>query len=70
VDATVAHTRARHAGLKRRRQPDDPDVTAAKRDLEAAKLAAHVQRIVDASPPLTDEQRNRITTLLRPRGVS
>jgi hypothetical protein len=42
----------------------DPVLEHARRDLRAAKLAAHVRRTVDAAPPLTAEQRSRIAALL------
>lgn len=31
----------------------------------AAEYQAHIRRIVDAAPPLTDEQRERIAAILR-----
>ncbi|MCP3422736.1 hypothetical protein [Nocardioides pinisoli] len=42
------------------------DVLDARRDYAAEKLAAYIQRTVDEAPPLTDEQRARLTHLLRP----
>lgn len=39
---------------------------AARRDLAAERLASYVERIVAEAPPLTVEQRARITDLLRP----
>lgn len=52
------------AALKRH-HPNSPDVEHATRDLAAAKLAAYVRKVVDAAPPLTPEQRDRIAVLLR-----
>ncbi len=60
----VAHHRARVASLSRDRAADDPELTAARAELRAATLAAHVARVVDQAPPLTDEQRARIAALL------
>ena len=40
--------------------------TAARRELAEAKIAAYVQKALEAAPPLTDEQRGRLTELLRP----
>jgi hypothetical protein len=42
---------------------DDED---ARRDLATEQIAAYVDRIVAAAPPLTAEQRNRLTSLLNP----
>ena len=58
--------RARIAALSRSRPADDPDLVEARRDLHAARLAEHITRVVDAAPPLTDEQRDRLAVLLRP----
>lgn len=57
--------RARLASLSRSREPDDPDLIAARRDLKAARLTEYVARTVDDFPPLTDEQRSRVAALLR-----
>jgi len=40
-------------------------VVGAERDLAAAKLADYVAKVVDAAPPLTPAQRDRIAALLR-----
>lgn len=45
------------------------DVSEARRDLAAAKLADYIKRTVDQAPPLTDEQRERIAALLRPTAI-
>lgn len=34
--------------------------------MNASTLAEYVARVVDTAPPLTDEQRETITRLLRP----
>lgn len=63
----AARARATIGGLRRRgASGDDPRVLDAKRDLAAAQLADHIARVVDAAPPLTDEQRDRLALLLRP----
>lgn len=38
----------------------------ARRDLRAETLAEHIKAVVDAAPPLTDEQRQRLSQLLSP----
>jgi hypothetical protein len=67
------HHRARVAALSRDRAVDDPELVAARRALAAARLAAkleeQVQRLVDAAPALTAEQRQRLALLLRPPGA-
>jgi hypothetical protein len=56
--------KARAAAL-RRHHPNDPAAGAAEfRDLRADTLERHVREVVDTFPPLTAEQRNRITLLL------
>lgn len=57
--------RARLASLTRSRAVDDPALVDARRDLKAARLEDHIQRIVDAAPPLTPEQRDRLASILR-----
>ena len=41
-------------------------VDSARRDLTAAVLEQHIRRAVDAAPPLTAEQRERLALLLHP----
>ncbi len=49
----------------RDRAPDDPELLAARLNLRAERLAAHVEKIVAEAPPLTSAQRDRIAALLR-----
>lgn len=61
---TWTHHRARVASLTARKA--DPGLIAdARRDLRAARLAEHIKRTVEAAPPLTPEQRDRLALLLR-----
>ena len=62
---TWTHYRAKVAALSRDRSPEDPDLLAAHRDLREARLEAYIRRTVDAAPPLSDEQRDRLAVLLR-----
>jgi hypothetical protein len=62
---TPHQARARVAALSRSRATDDPDFVDAHRDLAAANIAAYIKRTVDAAPPLTAEQRDRLALLLR-----
>jgi hypothetical protein len=63
--SNALHYRAKIASLTRSRQPDDPDLVAARQNLKALRLEEHVRKVVAEAPPLTDEQRERITALLR-----
>lgn len=57
--------RARVASLSRSRSADDPDLLDARRNLKTERLAEAITRTVDAAPPLTPEQRERLAVLLR-----
>lgn len=61
----VYHHRARIAALSRDRSPDDPQILDARRDLRAARLAEHIEKVVADFPPLTEEQLDRLAGLLR-----
>lgn len=56
----------RHNALRRYRDPDDPEMQEAAREMRAASLEDHIRDVVDQAPPLTAEQRSRLATLLRP----
>ena len=60
--------RARVASLTRSRKTDDPDLVAARTNLRVARIEDYIERVVNAAPPLTPEQRDRIAALLRPAG--
>lgn len=62
--------RARVAALSRSRTPDDPDLAAARRDLRAARAEDYIRKVVEAAPPLTDEQVRRLSVLLNPQAVA
>lgn len=51
--------------LALKRDPN-ADVTELRRQLKAERLAEHVARVVDSAPPLSDEQRARIASMLAP----
>ncbi len=55
----------RVAALTRSRTLDDPELVAARRDLSAERLADYIRKTVEAAPPLTDSQRDRLALLLR-----
>lgn len=58
------HERAKIAALSRSRKPDDPELVAARRNLAAELRVEHIRKLVDAAPPLTNEQRGRIAAIL------
>ncbi len=60
--ADWTRTRARIAGTLRA----DPaaDVTALRRQLREERLTEHIERVVNQTPPLTPEQRERLALLL------
>lgn len=60
------HTRSKIASTKRLNP--EADVTDLQRQLKAERLADHVRRVVAEAPPLTDEQRAKISALLRSGG--
>lgn len=63
--------RARVASLSRSRPADDPELTEARRNLRAERMAAYIARNLAEAPPLTREQRDRLAGLLRaPQGVA
>ncbi|MGE9806927.1 hypothetical protein [Janibacter sp. G1551] len=55
----------RAAAAKRWKSPNSD---ALARDLAAARIADYIKRVVDAAPPLTPEQRDRLAVLLRGGG--
>lgn len=67
--ATATNARARIAALSRSREPDDPALIEARRDLAEASIQAYIERTVAAAPPLTSEQRDRLALLLRGGGA-
>ena len=56
-------TRARLAALQRH-HPDDPKTAQLAADFKTDRLAQHIARVVDAAPPLSFEQRDRLALLL------
>lgn len=62
------HTRSKIAHTKRR----DPsaDVTELVRQMRAEKLEDYIKRTVEAAPPLTPEQRDRLALVLTGGGPS
>ncbi len=68
--SAISHNRAKAAALSRSRDPNDPELLDARRRLAAAVLEQHVARVVSLAPPLTQEQKSRIASLLSGGGAS
>ncbi len=65
TDRPVSWTRERARLAALTRHYPDADHAATRRDLRAAQLEEHIRRVVDAAPPLTNEQRDRLALLVR-----
>ncbi len=61
--STPRAARARLAANKR--HYPDRDHSEDKRDLAAANIEQYVRKTIEAAPPLSDEQKQRIAALLR-----
>jgi len=65
-DRRTARAALASAAAKASRNPDDPAaVVDRRRDYWATELEEHIRRVVDAAPPLTAEQRDRLVAILR-----
>ncbi len=65
VDEAAALGTPRRAGSKLDRNGD----SKARNEVQAAAMADVIRRVVDASPPLNAEQRDRLAVLLRGPGT-
>lgn len=61
----VRSERARLAVTTRHHGKDSERARAAQRDYRAVALAEYIRKVVDAAPPLTAEQRDKLAVLLR-----
>ncbi|ORA12610.1 hypothetical protein [Mycobacterium asiaticum] len=62
----VKQAKGRLGGLTSRRPTGDPEITEARRELHAAKIAAYIEKVLTEAPPLSDQQRTALAELLRP----
>jgi hypothetical protein len=62
--STWQKERSRVAILTRYRDPDDPDLAEARRKMREGFWIDRVEKLVAQAPPLSDEQKLRITQLL------
>jgi len=53
------------SGAAEARWGEGPAATETRQRLKAGALERHIRRMVDAAPPLTPEQRDRLALLLR-----
>jgi hypothetical protein len=56
--------RARVAGLARYRQPNDPELAAARRRMREERLVHAIYKALAKAPPVTPELRARIDSAL------
>ena len=68
MDSDARQSRARLAAA-RRHHPNAAETEGLARDFRAVRLAEHIRRVVDAAPPLSPEQRDRLALLLRGAGA-
>lgn len=72
----LTHKRAAIGRAERdlRRKPGDPEAAArvqqVRSDYRAAKAEAYIRELVDAAPPLSEAQRQRLAALLRPSAAA
>ena len=66
VDEAAAVGTPRRAGSKLGRNSD----SKARSQVQAASMADVIRRVVDASPPLNAEQRDRLAVLLQGHGAA
>jgi hypothetical protein len=61
--------RAQLASEHRKRDRDPERITTLRRELAAEQIAGHVRRILGGAPPLTDDQRQELATLVLQGGA-
>ena len=66
--ATTWRTERARLGLQTRIGAPAEEITETRRRMRALQLEEHVLRVLGGSPPLSEEQRERIADLLRAGG--
>jgi hypothetical protein len=56
--------RSKYISLVRHRGADDPEAKRVRQELRADALERQIREVVDSAPPLTPEQRDRLSLLL------
>lgn len=69
MSTTWTKTRSEYANLAKTHDPTEPAMVEKRAELRALRLEDHVRRVISEAPPLTDEQRDRIASLLRAGGA-
>lgn len=67
ISHKAAHLRGRLANASMR--GDHKEVANLKRDLTVVVLEQHIRKVIAAAPPLTAEQRDRLTAVLHAPGA-
>jgi hypothetical protein len=67
--ADALHHKGRIAALTRSREPDDPELLAARESYWRASWSDRVEKLVAEAPPLCREDLQEIATLLKMRVV-
>jgi len=65
----ISSVRSSSASLAAGVRWNSPNVHELRRDLRASKLAAHIDAVVAAAPPITPEQAKELARLLAPRMI-
>lgn len=58
------HERARVASLTRSRNPDDPELIEARRNLKSDRLELYVVEMISTEPPLSGPQVGKLASIL------
>lgn len=64
MDNTWAHYRAKVAALSRSRTDDDSEFIEARHNLRLARAEHDIRTILTGTPPLTEQQRRHLATVL------
>jgi hypothetical protein len=66
----IAPKRAKVAGLSRSSSATPEDLAAARLELRTANAAAYIDRLINATPPLSPKDREFLAGLLTPVALS
>lgn len=70
AQTTWMQKRGKLARLSRDLPADHPDIVALRTELKLDRAAEYITKLIADTPPLTDEQRTRLTELLKPVRVA
>lgn len=63
------HLKLRAQIAAKKRHHPDADLTQELEELRVLTLEAHIRKVVDEAPPLTDEQKNRLARIFVSAGA-